>query len=620
MGLKIIADHFVGAEPAKLHGGRRRQQARVGGEEVASRGQHVAAPALRCTGRAGGQAFPVECHDERGALGLGASLPQRVMALSGVRAPIDVEAVLDGEILEVAEPGVDLAQGLVWVKVGGDAGLAGKVRAPRSLDDELRKTFAPPPVEPIGDGIFVDQPLELLRRAGKLGIDQRRRQMTDGDGGDAPLGLRSLSGVADDERVDHGQRPDDRLGKARAGQRHGLSRKPFERAVRPHMQQRIGLHHVTQPHPEGEQRVARRQRRVMVGRAPVACAPAVGGQRHEQIAEAGRTEAEGAVAEVGIVSRIAPGRVDAAPDLGRKVRNEPPIVLKRQPNGGRARLEPVEQRTGILRRVADAISRLIKVGEHGNDACRHVEADGITGTAGRAGIIRQHHSDKPLRARFRPEAHDGCHAVGDKSDAVGLGTAGKGGEGERGFCRQRVLEGERAGKHAAVKLGQHDMHGKIRRPEPARAFAPGCPPRGGDHRLQHRRINSVERGSLSLAACRERRRGDDDGRRETLQCPVNKFARLRVFQARDHERRWRKTAGAKRLAQRIDRGGVGGEQRRPVEDDRHHRYAGGEFGLKLIERHRALPREITAHAGHWLRLARRQRKAGMASEAAEQSA
>ncbi len=101
---------------------------------------------------------------------------------------------------------------------------------------------------------------------------------------------------------------------------------------------------------------------------------------------------------------------------------------------------------------------------------------------------------------------------------------------------------------------------------------------------------------------------------------MDKFARLRVFQARDHERRWRKTAGAKRLAQRIDRGGVGGEQRRPVEDDRHHRYAGGEFGLKLIERHRALPREITAHAGHWLRLARRQRKAGMASEAAEQSA
>ena len=36
----------------------------------------------------------------------------------------------------------------------------------RGLDYQRRQPFAPPPVEAIGLGIFVDQPLELLRITG----------------------------------------------------------------------------------------------------------------------------------------------------------------------------------------------------------------------------------------------------------------------------------------------------------------------------------------------------------------------------------------------------------------------------------------------------------------------
>ena len=111
------------------------------------------------------------------ALGGGARLPRRIVDV-GPGAAIDMQPVLDGEVLEVAQPGVDLAQRLVGVEVGGDASLAGEPGALRGLDDEPRQKLAPPPVEPVGDGIFVDQPLELLRRARKLGV--RRAAAADG--------------------------------------------------------------------------------------------------------------------------------------------------------------------------------------------------------------------------------------------------------------------------------------------------------------------------------------------------------------------------------------------------------------------------------------------------------
>ena len=164
MGLEIEADHLVSGQPAEFHGGRRRQEAGIGGEQIASRGQHVAAAALRRAGRASRHALAVERGDEGVALGLGASLPQGIGNVRRRGAPIDMQPVLDGEVLEVAQPGVDLAQRLVGMKLSSEAGLAGEARALRRLDDEARQTLAPPPVEPIGDGIFVDQPLELLRR------------------------------------------------------------------------------------------------------------------------------------------------------------------------------------------------------------------------------------------------------------------------------------------------------------------------------------------------------------------------------------------------------------------------------------------------------------------------
>ena len=211
MGLEIEADHIVGREPAELHGGRRRQHARIGGEQIAARGQHVAAAALRRAGRAGLHALAVERRQQSDALGLRACLPERIGRSRRRAAAEDMQPILDGEVFQVAEPGIDLAQRLVRIELRRHASLARKPRALRGLDDQPRQTLAAAAIQPVGDGIFIDQALKLLRGAAELGVHQRRRQMTDGHGSDATLGLRRFSRIADEERIEHGQRADDRL-------------------------------------------------------------------------------------------------------------------------------------------------------------------------------------------------------------------------------------------------------------------------------------------------------------------------------------------------------------------------------------------------------------------------
>ena len=91
-----------------------------------------------------------------------------------------MQAVLDGEVLEIAQPGVDAAQRFVGRERGADAGLARQAGALRGLDDQRRQPLAPPAVEAVGLGIFVDQTFEFARVAGQPAGDERRRQMADG--------------------------------------------------------------------------------------------------------------------------------------------------------------------------------------------------------------------------------------------------------------------------------------------------------------------------------------------------------------------------------------------------------------------------------------------------------
>ena len=156
------------------------------------------------------------------------------------------------------------------------------------LDDQLRQPVAAAAVEPVGLRIFVDQPLELLLVLVEPGAGQRRRQMAERDGGDAALGLRGLAGIADDEGIDDRQRAGDDLGKAGLAQRDRLAGQPFQRAMGADMDEGMAAERLPQPQAEGEQRMARRQRRVVIVGAAVGGPAAIRRQRHGDVAEGAR--------------------------------------------------------------------------------------------------------------------------------------------------------------------------------------------------------------------------------------------------------------------------------------------------------------------------------------------
>ena len=109
--------------------------------------------------------------------------------------------------------------------------------------------------------------------------------------------------------------------------------------------------------------------------------------------------------------------------------------------------------------------------------------------------------------------HPGRDPIGDGVDPVRLGLVGKPGEGQLGQRLRRRLEGDDAGKHAAVELRQHDMHRQVGGAKPTRAVGPGGAPGGGDDSLQHRHAGLVERRRLIGARGGGEGRGGDDQRR-----------------------------------------------------------------------------------------------------------
>jgi hypothetical protein len=158
-------------------------------------------------------------------------------------------------------------------------------------------------------GIFIDQALQLAGVTAKPAVNQWRRQMADGQSGNAALGLRRLARIADDERIDHRQRAGDDFGKAFGGERDGLARQPFQRAMCAHMHERIDLGDVLQPQAERDQRVARRQLRIVIIGAPLRGTSAIGRQRDQKLAEFFHPEAKRSIVHIGIVRGFAPSFV-----------------------------------------------------------------------------------------------------------------------------------------------------------------------------------------------------------------------------------------------------------------------------------------------------------------------
>ena len=221
-------------------GRRRRQRPRIGGVEVAPGRQHVGPPARRRPRRPRRHVPPVERREQRRPLRRRAGQPRARLARR--RPPEDVQPVLDREVLEVAEPGVDPHQRRLRIVARPDArprrparspapsprsaapaARAAAGRAPRP--GHTRPPAAPAPAAPslrpapTSGGVRCPSVTAAIRR----------------------FACAASPGLRDDERIDDRQRPGDHLGKARARQRHRLPRQPLQRPVRPHMHQRMAL-------------------------------------------------------------------------------------------------------------------------------------------------------------------------------------------------------------------------------------------------------------------------------------------------------------------------------------------------------------------------------------------
>ena len=125
-----------------------------------------------------------------------------------------MQPVLDGEILEIAQPGVDAAQRIAIVNVALNPGIACDAGALRRFDDEARKSVAPLAIETVSLSVFVHEPLEFACTCGERRRDERRRQMSNRYSCDAALGLRRLPRIAEDEGIEDGNCAGEDLGKA----------------------------------------------------------------------------------------------------------------------------------------------------------------------------------------------------------------------------------------------------------------------------------------------------------------------------------------------------------------------------------------------------------------------
>ncbi len=156
------------------------------------------------------------------------------------RCAENMQPVADLHFLEVAEIGVERLQRLAglarWSMPRSRSRPGAAARSPRSPGT---RCSAPPRGRHRRRVAFVDQRLQRRERPMQLGAGHRRHQVVNDHRRRAPLGLRALAGIVDDEGIDQRRRPEAELRPAVRRQRQRLARQPFEIAVLAEMDDRV---------------------------------------------------------------------------------------------------------------------------------------------------------------------------------------------------------------------------------------------------------------------------------------------------------------------------------------------------------------------------------------------
>src|SRR5580704_13802699 len=293
---------------------------RIDGVEIAAGRQNVEAPARRCASRPRRHETPAERAQQAegfgGAAG-GHALAQRVArrrvepqlsseAISALGRPSEyMQAVADAHLLEVAEPGVEGDERVLWRLVISRAFLEEAVVA-APFENERRDGARAARVKRLRLGEFIEQPFEFERCAMRPGGDQRRRQMADGDRADAALGLRRFARIVDNERIDDRRRAEQNFGRATLAKRDRLARQPFERPMRAKLNDRVDVLLASEPKVESDIGVARRQVEIVIVALAREGVAAVRLHGDEELAKPHEAELERPVDGVAVVSGVAP--------------------------------------------------------------------------------------------------------------------------------------------------------------------------------------------------------------------------------------------------------------------------------------------------------------------------
>jgi hypothetical protein len=124
-----------------------------------------------------------------------------------------MQPVADLRFLQLAQVGIDARQHRIVFRAR-HAQLLDQVLRPHGREDLRAQHLCAPRIDQQRVVVLVDLALQVLQRAVVLGARERRHQVIDDDRLRAPLGLRALARVVDDEGVDVRQRPEDRVGPA----------------------------------------------------------------------------------------------------------------------------------------------------------------------------------------------------------------------------------------------------------------------------------------------------------------------------------------------------------------------------------------------------------------------
>ena len=154
-----------------------------------------------------------------------------------------VQSVADLDVLDLAQPSVDVQQHVVEGVVLGSLGqtevvihLGGAHQRPDLLADGGQLAG----VERGDVGVLVEQLLQSCDVAVAFGAGHRRDEVVDEGGVGSAFGLGALPRVVDEERVDQRQVAERRIGAARRGHAEGLAGQPLQVAVLAEMHHRVG--------------------------------------------------------------------------------------------------------------------------------------------------------------------------------------------------------------------------------------------------------------------------------------------------------------------------------------------------------------------------------------------